>query len=143
MRRMRERNPEEFRELRRLRQEDPGAFREALREKAMRHRDGRGPGHLHPLAAEIEALRTAETDEAREAAEADLREKLGELIDRRMRLREERVEQIRAQLRELEEQHERDLERRGELIEQSMDRIRTRLAPPPEAEPEQARPNEP
>lgn len=127
LRRMQERSPEEFEEMRRLREEDPEAFRQALRERFMQNRPADASSRPHPLQAEMAALQAAETPEEIAEAEAALRTKVGEWVDRRLQQREQRIEQVRKQLRELEAQHAEDTQSREAMIDRAMLRIRNSL----------------
>jgi hypothetical protein len=73
------------------------------------------------------ALQAAETPEEIAEAEAALRTKVGEWVDRRLQQREQRIEQVRKQLRELEAQHAEDTQSREAMIDRAMLRIRNSL----------------
>lgn len=133
---LKEKDPDEYRRLEELRRNDPRALRRELREKVMRRRGGdpRRDGR-HPLREEIEAVKTAETPEAREAAKEALRKKIAEMVDRNLERREKRIREIREQLKQLEQRHEQEATRRGELIEYHLRRILEDEIPEPETGP--------
>jgi hypothetical protein len=130
-----EKNPEEFERLRILRAEDPEAFRAHMRERVEHLRKRAEEGRVGPppprLREEVQAVRNAATPEEREAALAALRAKVSEQIDQRLDMREKRIEQIRAELKRLEEQHEADKTDRAALVQRHLDKI---LADSPPAE---------
>lgn len=129
---LKESDPEKFEEFQTLRREDPEAFRAALRQKSWQLRKTNGiQGHRrgHPLQAEIEKVRDADSPEAREAAVAALREKVAERVEKTQREREEAIEKIRRKLKQLEEQNEQERTRREEIIDQHLARILDTLTP--------------
>ncbi len=130
---LRQHEPEEFERLRTLRVEDPEGFRDELRRRVAETRvhRGEGPGLFHhPFQREVKALRSAETPEAREEALGVLRERLGEVLDRRMEMRQQRIQAIREELMKLQAQHEADLARREEILREQVERLLAEGAPP-------------
>ncbi len=127
-----EKNPEDFERLRLLREEDPEAFRAHMRDrvehvrKRTDHRRGAPPGPR--LREELQAIHDAATPEEREAAVEALRAKVSGQIDLRLEMREKRIEQIRGELKRLEEQHEADKADRAALVQRHLDKL---LADPP------------
>jgi hypothetical protein len=119
--------PEEHRRLSRLQEENPSAFRRELRRKASETREpGRGRGRSirpHPLRDEILALRNAETDDAREAAVAGLREKIRARVDANLAEREKAIQDVRKKLQDLEQQNEQEQARREEIIDNHLQRV--------------------
>ncbi|MDF3128052.1 hypothetical protein P0Y35_02465 [Kiritimatiellaeota bacterium B1221] len=125
-------NPEEFNRLEKLRQEDPQAFRNELRKNAWGRQQGgkfRQGLQAHPLQAEIEKIRSAQTEAEKEAAIADLRLKVSERIAENQKEREEAIEKIRRKLKQLEEQNEQEKIRREEIIDHHLQRILNNLPP--------------
>jgi hypothetical protein len=134
-----EKNPDEFKRMTQLRKEDPQSFRMELRKKANRLDRGgkkRGPKGPHPLAEEIQAVRSAEGPEAREEAIALLREKVNERVEKNLEEREEAIEKFREKLKQLEDRNQQERASREEVVDHHLKRILDKLDKPESPLPE-------
>lgn len=127
-------DPDEHARLTALRESDPPAFREEMRSQLQRLRnempERRGPRHPRErLAAEIEAVQQAPTEAERDAALAQLHQAVASLVDQRFQQREQRIQQIQTELERLQAQHQSDLERRAEWIQDTVDALLTEPDP--------------
>ena len=117
-------DPEEHARLMQLREEDPQAFREAVRQGLQEARRQHRQDRQHRMFGDqVDAIRNAESDEERQEAIAALKSAVGEMLDRRMDLREQRIASVREQLERLEAEHQSDKERRGELVDEYTERL--------------------
>ncbi|MCC5846929.1 MAG: hypothetical protein JJU29_02465 [Verrucomicrobia bacterium] len=126
-----ENDPDEHARLMELREEDPRAFREAVREGLNEvRRQHRQDRQQRMFGEQVDAIRNAETDEERQEAVEALKLAVGEMVERRMEMREQRIASVREQLERLESEHQTDKDRQQELVENYVEQL---LAEPEEA----------
>ncbi|WFB34403.1 hypothetical protein P3T73_09540 [Kiritimatiellota bacterium B12222] len=119
--------PEEYERLKTLRQENPQAFRLELRQKAYNKGAGgrrsvsqRGP---HPLQEHIDAVKNADSPEAKQAAIVTLRAKIAEQVENNLAEREVAIEKFRKRLKQLEAQNENERAHESEIIDHHLQRL--------------------
>lgn len=138
MRHMAETQPEEHQRLQNLRESDPTAFRQELRRSMSEARQAgtaTPARRRNPFADQVAAIRAAESETERNAAVATLQASVESMVDRRMEVREQRIEAIRAQLEQLEADHNADKARRDELVQRQLERLLTDPDQDSDAEP--------
>ncbi len=106
---------ERAREFARRRLEEIEVTREKIAQRMRRERE--------MVREALSGYREAETDEEKEAAEADLRSILEESFDRRYDLLKERLEELREKCLKIEDKIAEHSEKKEEIIEKRLERL--------------------
>ncbi len=120
-------DPERFARLQKLRAEDPEAARREMRKifHAFRRKHFQQDDKAAKLA---ERYHQAETEESKAAAKAELEQAVRESFDQRIRDHEQRIEKIRLQLAEMEENLARFREKKEEICKKRIRHLLDQLS---------------
>lgn len=142
LRGLKERNPERYEELMRLREENPERFRREVRAQLEKIREERrgwasegreGPDRRdgenreaweQAMRDKVQAWKAAGTEEERNRIRRELRVQIREGFERRMRMQEERLEELERQITELRENMARQRKAADRIVDE---RIRMML----------------